>query len=97
MLFENNAVIAERAFPVRLGKLKEGYAADVIVLDYNAPTELSDKNINGHLLFGASARSVVTTIAGGRLLMKDRRLTELDADELFAKARECAKELWKRL
>ena len=97
MLFENNAAIAERAFPVRLGKLKEGYAADVIVLDYNAPTELSDKNINGHLLFGASARSVVTTIAGGKILMKDRKLTELDAEEVFARARECAKEVWKRV
>lgn len=97
MLFGNNAEIAERAFPVKLGKLKDGYAADVIVLDYSAPTELSDKNINGHLLFGASARSVVTTIANGKILMKDRKLTELDAEEIYAKARERAKEVWKRL
>lgn len=96
MLFENNALIAERAFPVKLGMLKDGYAADVIVLDYNAPTALSDKNINGHLLFGASARSVVTTVANGRILMKDRKLTELDAEEIFAKAREHAAEVWKK-
>ena len=69
----------------------------MIVLDYSAPTELSDKNINGHLLFGASARSVVTTIANGKILMKDRKLTELDAEEIYAKARERAKEVWKRL
>ena len=97
MLFENNARIAEHCFPVQLGKLKEGYAADVIVLDYNAPTELNGGNVNGHLLFGASARSVVTTIANGRILMKDRRLIELDAEEIFAKARECAEKVWKSL
>lgn len=97
MLFENNALIAERAFPVKLGMLKDGYAADVIVLDYNAPTALSDKNINGHLLFGASARSVVTTIANGKILMKDRKLTELDAEEIFAKAREHAAKVWKKI
>ncbi|MDO5115604.1 MAG: putative aminohydrolase SsnA [Synergistaceae bacterium] len=97
MLFENNAEIAERAFPVKLGRLKAGYAADLIVLDYLPPTELNEKNINGHLLFGASARSVITTIAGGKVLMRDRKLVELDAEEIFAKARECASELWKRL
>ena len=29
--------------------------------------------------------------------MKDRKLTELDAEEIYAKARERAKEVWKRL
>ena len=97
MLFENNAKIAERCFPAKLGMLKEGYAADVIILDYLPPTEMNANNINGHLLFGASGRNVVTTIAAGRVLMKDRKLTAIDRQEVFAKARECAKEVWKRL
>lgn len=97
MLFENNAKIAERCFPARLGKLAKGCAADVIIMDYMPPTELSQKNINGHLLFGASGRNVVTTIANGKVLMKDRKLTTLDREEIFARARECAKEVWKRL
>lgn len=97
MLFENNAAIAEKCFPVKLGKLKEGYAADVIVMDYSSPSPLSGDNINGHLLFGSSGRSVVTTIANGEILMKDRRLTRLDRGEIFAKSRELAEEVWKRL
>ena len=94
---ENNAKIAGRCFPVKLGRLKEGYAADVIILDYLPPTEMNANNANGHLLFGASGRNVVTTIAAGRVLMKDRKLTAIDRQEVFAKARECAKEVWKRL
>ena len=97
MLFKNNAEIAERAFPVKTGMLKEGYAADLIVLDYTPPTELNAGNINGHLLFGASSRGVVTTIANGRVLMRDRRLVDLDEEEIAAKARECAAGVWKRL
>jgi len=97
MLFINNARIAERCFPVKLGMIKEGYAADIIVMDYMPPTEISEKNINGHLLFGSSGRNVVTTIANGKVLMKDRKLTELDRERIFAKARECSKEVWKRL
>ncbi len=97
MLFQNNREIAERAFPIKLGVLKTGFAADVIVMDYAAPTKLDDTTINSHLLFGSSGRNVVTTIANGKILMKDRQLTGLDRDEIFAKARECAAEMWKRL
>lgn len=97
MLFENNAVIAEKCFPVKLGKLKEGYAADVIIMDYASPSPLNGGNINGHLLFGSSGRNVVTTVANGKVLMKDRRLTCLNRREIFAKARELAEKAWKRL
>lgn len=97
MLFENNAKIAERCFPVKLGKLAPGYAADVIVMDYLPPTPISRDNINSHLLFGASGRGVVTTIASGKLLMKDGVLTSLDKEEIFAKARECAERVWKKI
>ena len=97
MLFDNNAAIAERCFPVKIGKIKPGFAADVIVLDYLPPTEMDGSNVNGQLLFGASGRNVVATIANGKVLMKDRRLTTLDRDEIFAKARACAARVWKRL
>ena len=97
MLFENNAAIAERCFPVKLGQLAAGYAADVIVMDYAPPTPMTKNNVNGHLLFGASGHRVVTTIANGRVLMKDRRLVDLDAEEIFAKAREHAEGVWKRI
>ena len=75
MLFDNNATIAQRYFPTPTGQLKAGCAGDVIISDYLPPTELTDKNINGHLLFGTTGRSVVTTVANGKVLMKDRKLT----------------------
>ncbi len=67
--------------------IKEEYAADIIIMDYMPPTSISEKNINGHLLFGDSGRNVVTTIANGKVLMKDRKLTEADRERIFAKAR----------
>ena len=93
MLFENNAGIAARYFDRPLGLLKEGAAADVIVLDYIPLTPMDENNVNSHVLFGMSGRSVVTTVAGGKVLMKDRVLADLDEEKIMADCRQAAKEL----
>ena len=97
MLFENNAAIANRYFKAPLGVLKEGAAADVIVVDYIAPTHLDENNINGHILFGMTGRDVVTTIANVKVLMKDREVTVVDVEEAYAKCRESSAKLWKSI
>ena len=94
MLFENNAAIANRYFKTPLGVLKEGAAGDVIVVDYNPPTQLDASNINGHILFGMTGRDVVTTVANGRVLMKDRDIKVIDVEEAMAKCREESAKLW---
>ena len=97
MLFDGNAKIAGRYFKKPVGILKEGAAADVIVMDYIPLTPMNESNINGHILFGMSGRSVVTTVANGRVLMKDRKLTEIDEEETLAHVREAAEQLWKSI
>ena len=94
MLFENNAAIANRYFKTPLGVLKEGAAGDVIVVDYNPPTQLDASNINCHILFGMTGRDVVTTVANGRVLMKDREIKVIDVEEAMAKCREESAKLW---
>lgn len=97
MLFENNAEIAARYFRRPLGVLKEGAAADAIVVDYIPPTPLTADNINSHILFGMNGRNVVTTIADGRVLMKDRELLVCDEQEMMEKIRTGAAELARRI
>mgnify|MGYP001032869579 CR=1 FL=1 len=97
MLFENNAAIANRYFQAPLGVLKEGGAADVIVVDYDPPTRLDETNINGHILFGMTGRDVVTTIGNGKILMKDREIKVADTKEVMAKCREASAKLWKSI
>lgn len=97
MLFEHNATIANRYFKVPLGVLKEGAAADVIVVDYDPPTQLDETNLNGHILFGMTGKDVVTTVANGRVLMKDREVKTADVSEIMAKCREQSALLWKSI
>lgn len=93
MLFEGNAKIANRYFKKPLGVLKEGAAADVIVTDYIPPTPMSADNCNSHILFGMTGRHVVTTVANGKILMKNRILTHIDEEKVMADCRQAAAEL----
>ncbi len=97
MLFEGNAEIAGRYFRKPVGSLRAGAAADVIILDYVPLTPMNADNVNGHILFGMTGRSVVTTVANGKVLMKDRRLTQIDEEQTLAHVREGANQLWKSI
>ena len=97
MLFENNAKIAGRYFAPELGVLKEGAAGDVIIVAYDPLTPLTADNINSHLLFGVTGHDVVTTVANGEILMKDRRLTKIDVAKVMADCRQAAKEFAGRI
>lgn len=97
MLFEGNAKIANRYFKTPLGVIKEGAAADIIVVDYDPLTPMGPSNINGHILFGMMGRSVKTTVVNGRVLMKDRELIGIDEAKVMADCRAKAQELWKSI
>ena len=92
-----NPEIASRLWGFPIGTLAEGAAADVILVDYHAPTPLNDSTVLGHLVFGISQAVVDTTICGGRVLMHGRKL-EIDLDEaaLAAESRRLAAALWER-
>jgi putative selenium metabolism protein SsnA len=93
----NNQTIASRLFDDRIGRLEPGAIADVIVLDYDPPTPLQTGNFGGHLIFGLTGWMVETVIIDGRVVMRDRELTTVDARDIEARARERARDLWKRM
>ncbi|MDR1043067.1 MAG: putative aminohydrolase SsnA [Clostridiales Family XIII bacterium] len=97
MLFENNRAIMNRYLNGEVGRLAAGCYADVIVVDYDAPTPVDGDTYYGHILFGVNGGSVGTTIANGRILMKDHALVGIDEERLMAQSRERAAALWKRM
>lgn len=97
LLFEGNRAIAARYFKPELGILKEGAAADLIVVDYDPLTPMDASNLNGHLLFGVCGKDVVTTIGAGKVLMKDRQVVGLDVEKIMADCRQAAAELAHRI
>ena len=97
MLFDNNRKIAAKYFKKPLGVLKEGAAADVIVMDYKPFTPFSDENIDGHMLFGMMGKNCRTTIINGKVLYKDREFVGIDEEAINAWTLEQSKKLWGEL
>jgi putative selenium metabolism protein SsnA len=92
------AAIAGRAFgrPL-LGRIEAGAPADLAVLDYDPPTALDDGTLAGHWVFGLSSAAVRDVLVAGEPVVRDRRLTRIDEDELAATARAETRRLWERL
>lgn len=97
MLFRNNVDICSRFFEKKVGVIKKGALADIIVVDYSAPTPLEASNINSHILFGFMGRSVVSTMINGKIVMKDKILLVADEGKVYAESQSIAKEFWDRV
>lgn len=97
LLFENNASITSDMFGVTLGVLKEGAAADIILVDYQPYTPMHAENVDGHILFGMSGSMTDTTIVNGKILMKNREVLIEKKEKLMEECKEASAQLWRRL
>ena len=77
----------------RLGSLEVGKRGDMIVLDLDVPHLVPMYDITSHLVYAAHSSDVRTVIIDGRVVMRDRVLLTLDEAEIFARAREMAREI----
>ncbi len=71
----DGAGVAARAFgEPALGRIEPGAPADLVILDYDAPTPLTADSLAGHWLYGLGARWVRDVIVAGSVVVRDRRL-----------------------
>jgi len=84
-------------FGLPFGKLDAGGPADLVVLDYPAPTPLYTDNLAPHLVFGVDRSHVRDVMVAGRFVVRDHRLKGVDPRSLRALASGVAERLWRRL
>ena len=89
--------LASALFGLPFGRLEPGAPADLVVFDYRPPTPLASGNLAGHLLFGLDRSHVRSVLVAGRWVVRERRLVNLDADRVFARARLAAEAVWGRM
>lgn len=80
-----------------LGTLVPGAPADLVVLDYDAPTPLDAATVAGHWIFGLGSRFVRDVMVAGEWVVLDRKLIRADVPRLAHDARRETQRLWRRL
>jgi len=70
---------------------------NLVVLDYDSPTDLTPDNFLGHFVYGIDARHVEKVISNGTLIVDGRRVTTVDEREVLEHARETGRKLWSKL
>jgi putative selenium metabolism protein SsnA len=80
-----------------LGSVRAGAPADLVVLDYPAPTPLDAGNLAGHWVFGLGASRVRDVYVAGEQLLAAGRATKVDEEKVAAEAHAEAERLWRRL
>ena len=78
-------------------RITSGARADLVVLDYHSMTPVTPSNVIEHIARGWTSAHVRDTMVGGRFVVRDRKLTNLDERELGLRARAAAGRLWERM
>lgn len=77
-----------------IGSIEVGKKADIILIDTNCANMIPDSStLSSNIIYSANGSNVDTTICNGKILMENKKLTVLDEDEIYAKARQAIKEL----
>ncbi|KUH33153.1 N-ethylammeline chlorohydrolase [Thermococcus celericrescens] len=75
-----------KALSLKAGVIKEGYLADIAIINFNRPHLRPINDVISHLVYSANGNDVETTIADGKILMLDREVLTLDEERILDEA-----------
>lgn len=70
---------------------------NLVVMDYDTPTDFNQNNFLGHFLFGLEARQVKHVISSGKLIVKDGIIVNVNEQEVLEFGRKQGKILWDKM
>jgi cytosine/adenosine deaminase-related metal-dependent hydrolase len=70
---------------------------NLVVLDYDTPTEFNSDNFLGHFLFGIESKHVQHVISQGKLIVRDRVMTTVNEKDVLEFSKEQGLRLWKKM
>ncbi len=96
LAFENPARLAKNTFGYEVGQLKSGAKADFVISEFVPPTPVTPGNAMSHMLWGMGDH-IRDVYVGGEKVVEDGKLVSIDEKEVFAKTREAAARVWKKM
>lgn len=78
-----------------IGRLEQGYKADITLFDLNSAAWCPRNNLISLLVYSANSSSVDTVLCNGKVLMENHVLKTLDEERILFEAQRCANHLTK--
>ncbi|MBW1649139.1 MAG: amidohydrolase family protein [Deltaproteobacteria bacterium] len=80
---------------------KSGFKGDgennLLILDYNSPTEVTADNFLGHFIFGIDSSHIQSVIANGKLIIENKQTILVNEDDILIYARQMGLKLWDKM
>ncbi|MFA5781551.1 MAG: amidohydrolase family protein [Bacteroidales bacterium] len=70
---------------------------NLVIMDYDTPTEINQNNFLGHFLFGLESKHVQHVVSQGKLIVKDREVITVNEKKILEFSREQGTRLWEKM
>jgi cytosine/adenosine deaminase-related metal-dependent hydrolase len=70
---------------------------NLVILDYNPATEFNQSNFLRHFIYGIDSTHIQHVISNGKIIVKNRKVTTVDEDEIKSISRELSLKLQKKI
>jgi cytosine/adenosine deaminase-related metal-dependent hydrolase len=70
---------------------------NLVILDYEAPTNINNDNFLGHFFFGLESKHVDSVISSGKLIVRNKKVLTVDENEILEYSKEVGKKLWEKM
>ncbi|NJF25050.1 amidohydrolase family protein [Thermococcus sp. Bubb.Bath] len=82
-----------KALRLNAGVIKEGYLADIAVINFNRPHLRPINDVISHLVYSANGNDVETTIVDGKILMLDGEVLTLNEEKVMREAEDVVEKI----
>ena len=70
---------------------------NLVILDYDSPTEFNLSNFLGHFLFGINSNHILHVISNGEIIVKNRKIVKVDEEDILKTSRKLSQKLWDKM
>lgn len=70
---------------------------NLVILDYDSPTEINESNFLGHFIFGIENRHITDVISNGEFILRHRKIVKVNEGEILKFSKEQSVKLWKKM
>lgn len=70
---------------------------NLVILDYDSPTEINENNFLGHFIFGIENRHVTDVISNGEFIVRNKQIVKVNEEEILKFSKEQSVRLWEKM